>query len=162
MRFAVLIAAALVLAGPAARADIVQPTAEDLLAQGPKEAVLGYLENFNAASVDGLISMFSERPGVKIIENGSVSLAGRPAMQEGFAKLFAAQTGLRQEVMGEIEVVMLGPAAAVAVYSWTLFLPDEKGVEAPLFNGLTTLTLAMEAEEWRIIVAHSSSSANLD
>ncbi len=139
----------------------MQPTAEDMLAQGPKEAVLGYLENFNAASVDGLMSMFSE-PGRDDHRERQRFAGGPPGDARGFAKLFAAQKGLRQEVMGEIEVVMLDPRRRRRVYSWTLFLPDEKGVDTPLFNGLTTLTLAMEGEEWRIVVAHSSSSANLD
>lgn len=158
MRLALGLAAALAFANPVGAQAAPPPALEEVQAEGVRQAVLAYLENFNAGNAEGVTAMFSGRPGVRFLEQGHVAYADRAAMQAAFTQLFKEIKGIRTEVKGDIGVLLADATAAVADFSWSVYVPDGKGGETELFSGISTLVFALEGEEWKIVAGHSSSS----
>lgn len=148
--------AAAALAAPAL-ANMAPPP--ELIAEREvRDATIAYLENFNAGNVTGMLGMFSDRPGVAILENGRVAYEGKAEMEKALTQAFATMKGVRTEVVGDVQVLATDPSpeAAVATFAFTTFMTDDKGAEAPAFGGVMTLVFAQESAGWRIVSFHSS------
>ncbi len=157
-----LIAAAAAIAAFVASAAANMPPPPELAAeQEVREAVVAWFENFNAGSVEGVVGMYSDRPGVKVVENGVVTFTDKAEMAKRLAEGFKIMPGARLEIDGPLDVLVFGDAAAVATVGWKGFAPDGQGGETQIARSLSTLTLSKEgdgAESWRIVSAHSSAT----
>lgn len=153
MRVLVSSVFALLLLAVPARANVPPPEPEETV----REAVLAYLENFNAGSVDGLAAMFADHPYVHVLENGRLVTAGRMGVREVIGGTLETTPGMRMEVVGDINVLMAPSGdAAVADFTFTFHVRGDDGNEVQLFQGVTSLTVFQGLQGWEIAAIHTS------
>ncbi|HRK71163.1 MAG TPA: nuclear transport factor 2 family protein [Micropepsaceae bacterium] len=144
---------ALLLLAVPAHANVPPPEPEETV----REAVLAYLENFNAGSADGLAAMFADHPYVHVLENGRLVTAGRMGVREVIGGTLETTPGMRMEVVGDINVLMAPSGdAAVADYTFTFHVRGDDGNEVQLFQGVTSLTVFQGLQGWEIAAIHTS------
>jgi SnoaL-like protein len=107
-----------------------------------------------AAQWDSLAVMYSETPGFRFVENGTVRYRSAAAIRQA---LSSVPIGTRiQTQYRDTEIAALAPGLAdVATLFETSFI-DPGGARFS-FQGAVTLILAHEPGGWRIIRGHSSS-----
>ncbi len=112
----------------------------------------GQVDDWNRKDLDGFLEGYWHAPGV-VFQSGSTRTDGFEAMRQRYRARY--QDGGRE--MGRlafsgIEVVLLGPDAALARGRWELTMPDGSRP-----GGLFTLILRKFPEGWRITHDHTSS-----
>jgi len=152
-RISLALAACLALSAPAfANAPPPQVTARDMAG----DVVTAFMENFNAGNKEGMASTYSDSGNFVWAENGRVMSADKASAVADLAKMPAR---VRIETDNTMRVIMIGNDAAEAVVPFTFYKADDKGVEAEVFKGVMTLTVAPDADgTWRIVAGHMSSS----
>lgn len=144
--------AVLLLAAPV-RANVPPPEPEETV----REAVLAYLENFNAASADGLAAMFVDHPSMHVLEDGRLVTASRMGVREVIGGTLETTPGMRMEVVGDVNVLMAPSGdAAVADYTFTFHVRGDDGKEVQVFQGVTSLTVFQGLQGWEIAAIHTS------
>jgi uncharacterized protein (TIGR02246 family) len=110
------------------------------------------VESWNRKDLDGFLDGYQHGPAV-VFQSGADRFDGFEAMRSRYRKTYQAEGREmgRLEFSG-LEVVMLGPDAALARGRWQLTLPDGKRP-----GGLFTLILRKLPEGWRIVHDHTSS-----
>jgi len=107
-----------------------------------------------ASQWDSLALLYSESPGFRFIENGTVRYRSAAAIREALASV---PKGTRMQTQyRDTEIAALAPGLAdVATLFETAFV-DSGGARFS-FQGAVTLILAHEPAGWRVIRGHSSS-----
>ncbi|MFO0951251.1 MAG: SgcJ/EcaC family oxidoreductase [Isosphaeraceae bacterium] len=107
---------------------------------------------WNRKDLDGFLETFWHSPEV-VFQSGGTRTDGFDAVRERYRKRYQAEgRAMGTLTFTGIEVVMLGPDAALARGRWGLVMP---GGETP--NGLFTLLIRKKPEGWRIVHDHTSS-----
>ncbi len=152
-RISLAFAAGLALAAPAfANAPPPQVTARDMAG----DVVTAFMENFNAGSKEGMASTYSDSGNFVWAENGRVVSADKAS---AVAALDRMPAGIRIETDNTMRIVTIGDGAAEAIVPFTFFMKDDKGVEAEVFKGVMTMTVAPDPDgTWRIVAGHMSST----
>lgn len=126
--------------------------AEDVPEPSPKETLLAFAENFNAANLDGIDDTLSGRGDFLWIEDGTVIFRDKAQALGGFAAQFAVARGARMEFEGDITIVQLQPNRASAAATFSMYVPTPEGPEARLYTATLTATLVREGWLWQLLV----------
>jgi beta-aspartyl-peptidase (threonine type) len=112
----------------------------------------GQVEDWNRKDLDGFLEGYWHAPGV-VFQSGSTRTDGFEAMRRRYRTRYqeGGRAMGRLEFTG-LEVVLLGPDAAMARGRWQLTMPDGGHP-----GGLFTLVLRKFPEGWRITHDHTSS-----
>ncbi|MCC6920745.1 MAG: nuclear transport factor 2 family protein [Alphaproteobacteria bacterium] len=146
--------AACVLLSTAATANMPPPqvTSRDMA----NDAVVAFMENFNAGNLEGLASTYSDGGSFVWVENGHIAADSKAAAVEANGKM---PKGARMETDSSMQVIMIGTSAAEAVVPFTFYVKDDKGADTEAFKGVMTLTIAPDTDgTWRIVAGHMSAS----
>ena len=115
------------------------------------QAIRRYSE---AAQWDSLAMLYSEAPGFRFMENGTLRYPSSAAIREALASV---PKGTRiQTQYRNTEIAALAPGLADVVTLFQTSFVDSAGTRFS-FEGAVTLLLAHEPGGWRIIRGHSSS-----
>jgi beta-aspartyl-peptidase (threonine type) len=109
-------------------------------------------EAWNRKDLDGFLEGYWHSPEV-VFQSGGDRSDGFEAMRTRYRKTYQAEgRAMGQLTFSGVEVVVLGPDAALARGRWQLTMPDGKRP-----GGLFTLILRRLPEGWRIVHDHTSS-----
>jgi beta-aspartyl-peptidase (threonine type) len=140
-----LIAGALVLVAPIGRADEDQATAIRRLLDRQ-------VEDWNRKDLDAFLNGYWHDPGV-VFQSGADRFEGFEALRSRYRKSYQAEgREMGRLTFSELEIVVLGPDAAMARGRFQLTMSDGKRP-----TGLFTLILRKRPEGWRIVHDHTSS-----
>jgi beta-aspartyl-peptidase (threonine type) len=110
------------------------------------------VESWNQKDLDGFLDGYHRGPDV-VFQSGADRFDGFEAMSSRYRKTYQADgREMGRLAFSGLEVVVLGPDAALARGRWQLTMPDGKRP-----GGLFTLILRKFPEGWRIIHDHTSS-----
>lgn len=109
-----------------------------------------------AAQWDSVAALYSETPGFRFVENGTLRYPSTAAIRQA---LGSVPLGTRiQTQYRDTEIAALAPGLADVVTRFQTSFVDSGGTRFS-YEGAVTLILAHEPAGWRIIRGHSSSPA---
>lgn len=112
----------------------------------------GQVNDWNRKDLDGFLEGYWHAPGV-VFQSGNTRTAGFEAMRDRYRSRYRDEgREMGRLAFSGVEVVLLGPDAALARGRWGLTMPDGSRP-----GGLFTLVLRKFPEGWRIIHDHTSS-----
>ena len=148
------------LLGAPASANVAPPPVD--APEWAAQTVGAFFENFNAGSVEGIASTYSDSGNFVWVENGAVVYSDKAAAVAGMKERLAATPGSRIEAINGFQIVPAAPGAAEVVAPITLYVKDAKsGEEKAMLSGIMTLLLAFENGEWRIVSGHTSTAVSM-
>jgi ketosteroid isomerase-like protein len=110
------------------------------------------VECWNRADLDGFLGGYRRGPDV-VFQSGPNRFDGFEAMRARYQKTYQADgREMGRLAFSDLEVLLLGPDAALARGRWGLTMSDGKRP-----GGLFTLILRKLPEGWRIVHDHTSS-----
>ncbi|MEA2630097.1 MAG: hypothetical protein QOE66_316 [Chloroflexota bacterium] len=110
------------------------------------------VESWNRKDLDGFLDGYQRGPGV-VFQSGAERFEGFEALRSRYRKTYQAEgREMGRLAFSGLDVVVLGPDAALARGRWQLLMSDGKRP-----GGLFTLILRKLPEGWRIIHDHTSS-----
>ena len=110
------------------------------------------VEAWNRKDLDAFLEGYWNSPDV-VFQSGADRSDGFEALRARYRKSYQAEgRAMGQLAFTGVEVVVLGPDAALARGRWQLTMPDGKRP-----GGLFTLILRKRPEGWRIVHDHTSS-----
>ena len=110
------------------------------------------VESWNRGDLDGFLEGYQHGPGV-VFQSGAERFDGFDAMRSRYRKTYQAEgREMGKLAFSGLDVVVLGPDAAMVRGRWQLTLSDGKRPA-----GLFTLILRKLPEGWRIVHDHTSS-----
>ena len=141
------------IAGPLALVALLSGTGR---AADEADAVRRLLDEqvaaWNREDLDAFLVGYWHAPGV-VFQSGAERFEGFEALRARYREKYQVQgRRMGRLAFSSLDVVMLGPDAALARGRWGLTMPDGKRP-----NGLFTLILRKRPEGWRIVHDHTSS-----
>jgi beta-aspartyl-peptidase (threonine type) len=110
------------------------------------------VEAWNRKDLDGFLDGYWQSPDV-VFQSGADRFDGFEALRSRYRKSYQAEgRAMGQLAFTGLEVVLLGPDAALVRGRFQLTMPDGKRP-----SGLFTLILRKRPEGWRIVHDHTSS-----
>ena len=110
------------------------------------------VNDWNRKDLDGFLEGYWHAPGV-VFQSGNARTDGFEAMRHRYRSRYQDEgREMGRLAFPGVEVVLLGPDAALARGRWRLTMPDGSRP-----GGLFTLVLRKFPEGWRIIHDHTSS-----
>jgi uncharacterized protein (TIGR02246 family) len=110
------------------------------------------VEDWNRKDLDAFLNGYWRSPEV-VFQSGAERFDGFESLRSRYEKAYRAEGRAMGELaFANLEVVVLGPDAALARGRWHLTMPDGKEP-----GGLFTLILRKRPEGWRIVHDHTSS-----
>jgi ketosteroid isomerase-like protein len=126
--------------------------ADDDEAAAVRRVLDAQVESWNHKDLDGFLDGYHRGPGV-VFQSGAERFDGFDALRSRYRKAYQAEgREMGRLAFSGLEVVVLGPDAALARGNWQLVMSDGKRP-----GGLFTLVLRKLPEGWRIIHDHTSS-----
>jgi uncharacterized protein (TIGR02246 family) len=121
-------------------------------ASAVRKVLATQVECWNRKDLDGFLDGYRRGPDV-VFQSGASRFDGFEAMRARYRKTYQGE-GREMGVLAfsGLEVVLLGPDAALARGRWELAMSDGKRP-----GGLFTLILRKQPEGWRIVHDHTSS-----
>jgi beta-aspartyl-peptidase (threonine type) len=110
------------------------------------------VQAWNRQDLDGFLDGYWRSPEV-VFQSGAARFDGFEAMRTRYRATYQAEgRAMGQLAFSGLEIIMLGPDAALARGRWQLTMPDGKRP-----GGLFTLIVRKRPEGWRIVHDHTSS-----
>ncbi|WP_422928302.1 YybH family protein [Singulisphaera sp. PoT] len=110
------------------------------------------VEDWNGKDLDGFLKGYWDDPKV-VFQSGPNRFEGFEALRSRYQRTYQAEgREMGKLAFKEVDVVILGPDAALARGRWQLTMSDDKKPA-----GLFTLILRKLPEGWRIVHDHTSS-----
>jgi beta-aspartyl-peptidase (threonine type) len=138
-------------------AGAVAPAAEmpEAAAAAAVRAVLAaQVEAWNRRDLEGYMAGYWKSPDLVFFSNGQETRGWQATLDRYRARYQGAGKQMGTLDFPAMDVVTLGPDAALARGRWRLEMPDGKEL-----TGMTTVVLRKRPEGWRIVHDHSSADA---
>lgn len=126
-------------------------SSEDPIVEEITETILAGVEGWNRGDIEGFMGQYWQSDDLRFASGGTVSFGWRTVL-ERYKKRYPDRKTMGRLVFSDLDVRLLGDAAALAFGRWTL----EREADAP--TGLFTLVLKRFPEGWRIVHDHTSSA----
>lgn len=124
-------------------------------AAAPAAAVRAVLdaqvEAWNRGDLEGYMAGYWKSPDLVFFSNGQETRGWQPTLDRYRTRYQGAGKQMGRLDFPAMDVLMLGPDAALARGRWRLKMPDGKEL-----TGMTTVVLRKMREGWRIVHDHSS------
>jgi len=152
-RVSALVLAGLVSSGGAAGARPVAAAAAP--SPDPTTAVRAVLsaqvEAWNRGDLPGYMEGYWKSPDLVFFSNGAETRGWQPTLERYRARYQAEGKQMGKLDFPALDILALGPEAAVARGQWRLTMP-----EGAVLTGMTSVVLRRLPEGWRIVHDHSS------
>ena len=109
------------------------------------------VEAWNRGDLEGYMAGYWKSPDLVFFSNGQETRGWQPTLDRYRTRYQGAGKQMGRLDFPAMDVLMLGPDAALARGRWRLKMPDGKEL-----TGMTTVVLRKMREGWRIVHDHSS------
>jgi uncharacterized protein (TIGR02246 family) len=121
---------------------------------GPRAVLAAQVEAWNRGDLEGYMESYWKSPDLVFFSNGQETRGWQATLDRYRTRYQAAGKQMGKLDFPAMDVVTLGPDAALARGRWRLKMPDGKEL-----TGMTTVILRKRPEGWRIVHDHSSADA---
>ena len=133
---------------------VLASTPPGLATEGPAGAgavLAAQVEAWNRGDLEGYMAGYWRSPDLVFFSNGQETRGWQATLDRYRARYQGAGKQMGKLDFPAMDVVTLGPDAALARGRWRLKMPDGKEL-----TGMTTVVLRKRPEGWRIVHDHSS------
>ena len=141
----------LVLSTACAGAQRPDPEADT----GVRAVWAAQVEAWNRGDLDGFMAGYWESPDLVFFSNGTTTRGWQETLDRYRSRYQADGRQMGTLDFPELDILTLGPEAAMARGRWRLKMPD--GTES---SGMTSVIFRKLPEGWRIVHDHSSSESS--
>ena len=145
-----IVAVLLLAAASAVRAESPAPDA----APAVRAVLAAQIEAWNRGDLDGYMAGYWKSPDLVFFSNGTETRGWQPTLDRYRARYQGAGKQMGTLDFPAMDILTLGPDAALARGRWRLKMPDGKEL-----TGMTTVVFRKRTEGWRIVHDHSSADA---
>jgi beta-aspartyl-peptidase (threonine type) len=150
---AVLSAAFLTALATPSRAE--SPRADGVTLPAVRAVLAAQIEAWNRGDLNAYMAGYWESPDLVFFSNGQETRGWQPTLDRYRARYQGAGKQMGTLDFPALDVLPLGPEAAVVRGRWRLKMPD--GTE---LTGMTTVVFRKLREGWRVVHDHSSADAH--
>ena len=126
----------------------------DAAATAVRAVLASQVEAWNRGDLEGYMAGYWKSPDLVFFSNGQETRGWQATLDRYRTRYQGAGKQMGMLDFPAMDVVMLGPDAALARGRWRLKMPDGKEL-----TGMTTVVLRKRPEGWRIVHDHSSADA---
>ena len=133
---------------------VLASTPPCLATEGPaavRAVLAAQVEAWNRGDLEGYMAGYWKSPDLVFFSNGQETRGWQATLDRYRARYQGAGKQMGKLDFPAMDVVTLGPDAALARGRWRLKMPDGKEL-----TGMTTVVLRKRPEGWRIVHDHSS------
>jgi len=112
------------------------------------------IEAWNRGDLDGYMAGYWKSPDLVFFSNGTETRGWQPTLDRYRTRYQGAGKQMGTLDFPAMDILTLGPDAALARGRWRLKMPDGKEL-----TGMTTVVFRKRTEGWRIVHDHSSADA---
>ena len=112
------------------------------------------IEAWNRGDLDGYMAGYWKSPDLVFFSNGTDTRGWQPTLDRYRTRYQGAGKQMGTLDFPAMDILTLGPDAALARGRWRLKMPDGKEL-----TGMTTVVFRKRTEGWRIVHDHSSADA---
>jgi beta-aspartyl-peptidase (threonine type) len=123
----------------------------DAAATAVRAVLAAQVEAWNRGDLEGYMGGYWKSPDLVFFSNGQETRGWQATLDRYRARYQGAGKQMGKLDFPAMDVVTLGPDAALARGRWRLKMPDGKEL-----TGMTTVVLRKRPEGWRIVHDHSS------
>ena len=113
------------------------------------------IDAWNRGDLDGFMAGYWKSPDLVFFSNGTETRGWQATLDRYRARYQAEGRQMGTLDFPELNVLMLGPEAAMARGRWRLKMPDGKEL-----SGMTSVIFRKLPEGWRIVHDHSSAESS--
>jgi uncharacterized protein (TIGR02246 family) len=113
------------------------------------------VEAWNRGDLEGFMAGYWESPDLVFFSNGTATRGWQATLDRYRSRYQAERKQMGTLDFPELDILTLGPEAAMARGRWRLKMPD--GTES---SGMTSVIFRKLPEGWRIVHDHSSSESS--
>ena len=121
---------------------------------GARAVLAAQVEAWNRGDLEAYMESYWKSPDLVFFSNGQETRGWQATLDRYRTRYQASGKQMGKLDFPAMDVVNLGPDAALARGRWRLKMPDGKEL-----TGMTTVILRKRPEGWRIVHDHSSSDA---
>jgi len=121
---------------------------------GARAVLAAQVEAWNRGDLEGYMAGYWKSPDLVFFSNGQETHGWQATLDRYRKRYQGAGKQMGKLDFPAMDVVTLGPEAALARGRWRLTMPDGKEL-----TGMTTVILRKRPEGWRIVHDHSSADA---
>ena len=123
--------------------------------KGVSAVLAAQIDAWNRGDLDGYMAGYWKSPDLVFFSNGTETRGWQATLDRYRTRYQAAGRLMGTLDLPQLDILTLGPEAAMARGRWRLKMPDGKEL-----NGMTSVIFRKLPEGWRIVHDHSSADSS--